>query len=68
MNIISNDDITLSKTTTNSNLIDDWNETEDYFEGGNGNWYESNNEVMKAAFETIIENDTNNELLMEFLD
>lgn len=60
--------ITLSVTTTDSMLIDDWNEDECYFEQeNNGHWFESNEHVMSTAFEYIIKDTRNTDLLAEYL-
>lgn len=61
--------IVLSRTTTNSNLIDDWGEDEVYFQSENsGKWYESNSDVMNCAFDFIISNESNQEQLRKFLN
>ena len=63
------ENIILKRTTTNSNLIDDWGEDEMYFEDDNsGHWYDSNSEVMEAAFDFILSSEANQEELNEFLN
>jgi hypothetical protein len=62
------ENVILKRTTTNSNLIDDWGEEESYFQDENsGHWYNSNEEVFEAAFDFILSSEENREKLSEFL-
>ncbi len=63
------DNLYLNVTTTNSSLIDDWNEDECYFQDDNsGHWFDSNGKVMEAALDYIISSEANQELISEFIN
>jgi hypothetical protein len=62
------ENVDLSVTTTDSNLIDDWGEDEQYFQDDNsGHWFSSNQEVMERAFDYILRSESNQETLAEWL-
>ena len=57
--------ITLSTVTTNTQLIDEWGEEPEYFEGNS--YYNSNEDVMNSAFELILWSEHNQDKLDKFL-
>ena len=63
------DDLILTVTTTNSMLIDDWGEDEQYFQDENsGHWYDSNQEVLSTAIDSIISNEANQEEFRNWIE
>ena len=52
----SYDSITLSRTTTNMSIVDEWVD-ETYFENEDS-WFDSPNHLMKHVFDYVIENNT----------
>jgi hypothetical protein len=63
------ENIILKLKTTNSNLIDDWGEDEEYFKDNNsGHCYDSNSIVMETAFDFIISSEFNQQKIYEFIN
>lgn len=63
----SYDQIDLYYTTTDMNLIDDWNEYNSYFEDDtNGHWLKSPEDIMQTALIRCIESDDNLYRLISF--